>query len=1755
MGLFTGIGDFFRGAFGEDDEEKRRRKQREAQEALARRSAPKPQMQTAQQQANNSRNSMIEPKKPNQPEQKLNQAQPTPTPQAPRVAPLPDQEFKGLNLVDEKNKTVFGRDVSSALDKVAPGNGKMKSYGTNAIVKTNKDKYVAAFDKLDSDRKKLLVNGLTQQANISNDQAAIASLKALQDTGRLEGSNWDFVEGNADKVRGGTARATLRGADFLLPGKNTFGLERLADELDPSKTGQAQYSSKGKTGEKIGSIEKGIIDTYMLMKANTAVSNATEKTAYAEKLSKLVKSDNPLARIFGKAVKEIPGSATGTAVSSLQTAGKGDKQNLTKDAAIGLGIDVLSPYASPVLRKLFGKGGDFVDDAAKELNVEKYGDDVERLVSRESRAAEQTKAQAEKEIEELQAWNQENVTRQMNGEAPLPKPGTPSPQEAYKAEQSAKRLANSEDGQLYEQGIDPNDPVDRVPAYIRDGTADKEIARSRERVTQIDDTLKRIYETENRRKLGQAIQQNPSFKDQLVKAYQDFHASATPDDIAKALADNPQYKELLRERGSLTGRIVEVDRLKQTADDLAKQASEQQAAQEARAATTATVQAEAAAKTAPPPSEVVQDAPVAGSPEIKANNAYRVEDVNPDGSKSGDSFTVEFPSENKIQKYRTAKELANSNNSGYVSSASDIVIKDIDGNEVRRMPYDEAVQRYGTSDPEELSHLLANGGAPKGNVSKIEAGSTRQSTNDILYGDTNTFVERDGLTAGQKYSPDRIWREKLARPGEELLNRGVSALQTTGNRLGRFFGRTATGFSRELGVDAATQTARMQMRGGIEMGKINREAIADLAGKLDDAQKADVWATIDTQQAGRAGKTVSVEDLSPEQLALRQKLVDIRDNATVENLRRGFITPEQAANGEYLNRDYSVLYDKESEVGKFEQGFRQELLGQYKGRKVVSEEMIQEAITDPAYLVAKKQAQSEAAWAMQDYGNYLASSGKVVDRAQPGFVQLPDSPLFGDAAGKFVQKNLAEDFTGFQYDMAITSAFNDMITAYDRWGVRQAKKALLTVFNPAVRLGNQVTNRGIFSQLAGINPVQFNIAMEAAKQEIKAGGQLYREAVQQGLTGVDITQAEFFAKRVADSAGGDKNIAKKALDWTQSSYSGADDQARIAAYMVKRQQGYDPVEAARQVQRGFQDYKSVGFFYDMAAKTPIIGNAFVRFAADSVRIAKNAALDHPLRTAGTIAAWSAFVNGMSVISGESELQGDNPASMAFNLVTGKSKSEAQKERENRFGAPKLPFTDISTAVQTPFGEVNVARFMPWYQLNDIPGANPIQRVLPISQSPVKLEDGKLALNAPAMGDPLLGQFVQIGIDEDFRGKSIRDPQNTDDKFRRDPLSTEDQAKNVLRFLFNNNAPLGREIDQTASAIKGVPDLYGKERSVPQALARDLGLKIEQQGEKQAQDRKSQNAYAEEKAQIEEELKSMSPDAQEAWRRLTGVDKMRQEVPNEFAPGETRNLKAEVYNFSEDKYKDYSAHPELYDLMVEKKQREFAKDGKPIPPEFDPRLSESFRKQLIQNKVAAPGDDAELDQRMYSTPEWDYYSDLKDQYKEAASKYYPKSDKEDFDDETVKHNDGKFPDKPPILKQYSAAYKNYTDGKTEKPAWNDTLTAAKEAYNKETLAWTNKARAARGLPAITWDVWNNPTFGFDETPSKSFGFGFGGGGGGGNKSVNTLTALTNFSGSVPRLKPIEAQAPPNIVALFQKLMAGKGGGKNKPKLGASSSGRG
>lgn len=109
-------------------------------------------------------------------------------------------------------------------------------------------------------------------------------------------------------------------------------------------------------------------------------------------------------------------------------------------------------------------------------------------------------------------------------------------------------------------------------------------------------------------------------------------------------------------------------------------------------------------------------------------------------------------------------------------------------------------------------------------------------------------------------------------------------------------------------------------------------------------------------------------------------------------------------------------------------------------------------------------------------------------------------------------------------------------------------------------------------------------------------------------------------------------------------------------------------------------------------------------------------------------------------------------------------------------------------------------------------------------------------------------------------------------------------------------------------------------------------------------------------------------------------------------------------------------------------------------------------------------------------------------------------------------------------------------------------------------FTDQERQALGFNSLdgdnTYDGTTASSGGYSSGYRKGYGYGGSGYSSNGSNSIDTLTDLTNFSTGVngDNIRSIEAAAIPNIVALFNKLKAGSGGGKTKPKIGASSSGR-
>jgi hypothetical protein len=936
-------------------------------------------------------------------------------------------------------------------------------------------------------------------------------------------------------------------------------------------------------------------------------------------------------------------------------------------------------------------------------------------------------------------------------------------------------------------------------------------------------------------------------------------------------------------------------------------------------------------------------------------------------------------------------------------------------------------------------------------------------------------AEAPKLRVTEKYSPDRAIRAVTGKV-EEGANKVIYNASVSKNPITRGTARLIQGISREAGATENLRAARRKFRGTAEIGKVEGADLAQSGRELAPDSRTRVWATIDTDQAAKMGQTVDPATLTPEEQALRERVLASIEETTKGNFDRGLITPEQANNPDYLKRAYEPFEGTTNK--KVEEATRTGLLKQFRGRKEVSDDLVQQAITDPAYLAGKKAAQSHQAWAIVDYANFLDQNGFTFPSGAAGMVQLPDSKLYGSAAGKWVPKNISDDFTGFQYTNSVLNAFNDIITAYDSLKIRQWKKQMLTVFNPAVRLGNQISNR-MFAVLNGHNPIEYEALFQKTKGMIKNRDPLYLEAVQQGLTNSDITRADF-AKNIAAYID-DPEILKSTGNWFQRTYSQADDRAKLASYAIHRSKGYSPEESARLTQRGFQDYSSVGFFYDMATKLPFIGNAFVRFAGDSLRIGKNAVLDHPLRAASLVATWATFTNAMSKASGETP--------------------EDRKTREDRFGAPKLPFSDVSLTVQTPWGEVNIARFLPFYELNDI--GSPGTRFLPI-QTGLTTDDETKAiaggLNPQAFQDPLLGQVVQAFGDKDFRGKSIRDPENIEyakGVKKRPELSQDERSANLRRFLFNQNVPYGRELDAIRSAKENKPDIYGKERSLPQALLRAGGVKVEQYGPEQAQKTRDINKFFEGNVERVKQFIKENPDLKDAYYTFNNPTRDRKtdkKISPLVSPERWRVVNA-----------DQSGR--LFGFLKSEAMAANKEDGRPVDPVYNLPTREQER-LVLELRSRPSGDDIEAEEILRATQKW--YTDFEKTegayYTDNAKYWEGKGLGGDTQNARVKEYgelyNKMYPKQSDLVQQYYKLKEKDPDKAKEFYKTNaDSLSSDFSEYRKQRLDYINAKRKIEGYPPISANAFNNVTFGYEDDERKVYNqlkygygdsFGFGGG---------------------------------------------------------------
>jgi len=427
---------------------------------------------------------------------------------------------------------------------------------------------------------------------------------------------------------------------------------------------------------------------------------------------------------------------------------------------------------------------------------------------------------------------------------------------------------------------------------------------------------------------------------------------------------------------------------------------------------------------------------------------------------------------------------------------------------------------------------------------------------------------------------------------------------------------------------------------------------------------------------------------------------------------------------------------------------------------------------------------------------------------------LLEGPKYGPLNGKYVARDVAEDFKGYYMTEGMTNEMYRLIRWYDNTDVRQFIKQGKTVFNPITILGNMLSSFS-FGFTAGVDPMNMLSNSKKAFDAVKNKNDDYKFLISEGVLGTDVftqdikVKSESVRKPVTPQPKSIKEKIFDKLDVVRDIYGGTDDVAKLSIYYSLLEQGKTKQEAAKIVFNSTQNYNEVGRMYDFASKTPFIGNPYIKFKADLGRLVKNSVTQKPLTTAAYVGALYAFAAMASKLSDEEE--------------------EVRKAREARSFIPKVPMPDFMKKVglgdvplvwQTKYGEVNAARlFSPMYVYDTgeegfLGNVAEISSYLPF-QARKNNDESSIVSVLPQFNDPVIGPIVNILMDRDFRDKPILDPGKT--KYTEGTASGVEQLMNAGNYLGNAWIPFYDKVHGVTKAIQGDEDYYGRVRTLPQAL--------------------------------------------------------------------------------------------------------------------------------------------------------------------------------------------------------------------------------------------------------------------------------------------------------------------------------------------------
>tara|TARA_R110000851_G_scaffold291462_3_gene445822 strand:+ start:2167 stop:9024 length:6858 start_codon:yes stop_codon:yes gene_type:complete len=649
----------------------------------------------------------------------------------------------------------------------------------------------------------------------------------------------------------------------------------------------------------------------------------------------------------------------------------------------------------------------------------------------------------------------------------------------------------------------------------------------------------------------------------------------------------------------------------------------------------------------------------------------------------------------------------------------------------------------------------------------------------------------------------------------------ISKLVTKGleskNKVSRVISQTATNWFNGLPRTVKELARARRLSGDQDLASVmGAKLTKELQGiiKSDPETAMRVHRVLDPDMY-EDGVTLSYEELTDNEKFLYDELVDLNSQTHELNYQHGFITEEtyEKYKGKYIARLYEEFENIENEKDGLVKKMNRITPDIYKERKAIDQWKVDNKVTDPIYLTINRMIKTARNVAVKTYAEEIAET-KAITEPKAGYEKV-EGKRYGALSGMYVPQYIVEDFKGYFFTNGFVDAIYDGIKIYDRSVARQVLKKSHTVWNPVVQIGNLVSNFA-FSFVTGVNAVQMVKNLPAAQKTISDKGEVYQTLIKAGIIGSNVLTNDLRMNKDTESDNlrlkgvkeKVKSVGQKiaspfvaADKWATKKYGASDDIMKIAAYISLVEVGYTQTEAIEKVFDGMQNYATVGKVWDAAAKTPIIGNAYIKFQADLMRITKNAVIKRPLTTASFLATLKAISILASSLSGEDD--------------------DEREIREGRGYIPKirLGFTDIPLVFKAGGKEVNLARFISPYYTYHIPSDGTLEHVTGMLPYQFRTtEDAEMGQTGmlPEAQDVLLGGLVQAFFyNKDFRNKSVSDPYAT--RYKESGLTDSEKILNKVMYVGRSTIPASSTVQDIYLSATTGEDFYGRTKSTGDVL--------------------------------------------------------------------------------------------------------------------------------------------------------------------------------------------------------------------------------------------------------------------------------------------------------------------------------------------------